>query len=430
MIYLLSLICALLPTYLIRFSIFGIPTTVLETIIYFAFLIQIINFKSQISKCKITIKSLKLFLISIVLLFISLIISVYISPDKRVALGIAKAWFFDPILLGGLVFLNVKSEKDFGKIVYGFATGAAFISLWGILQWFGFDFLLSHQKADTFNSFASYLGSGRVFGPFESPNYLGMYLAPISSLTLAYWLNSKFKSQNAKSQLKMQNSYLIFHNSYFLSFCLVAMLLALLFTKSLGAWLGFGVAAIFLLWYFVCQFKPIIRNSYFIIPATLFVVAVIFLINKLGIGRITDSFAARKEVWQVSWHLIKQHPVFGIGLGTFRSLYEQIIPTIHFPPINWLQMHPHNIFLAFWLNLGILGLISFIWILVLFFRNSFKLLNAKRYTLIPALVAAMLAIIAHGLIDTTYWKNDLAALFWLIVGLSFALNKFNKNEKS
>jgi len=405
----------------------------LETIIYFAFLIQIylilrskLGIKNYEIRNKKFISHISYIIIPIALFFVAIIISTIIAPDKRAALGIAKAWFFDPILLGALVAFNVKSEKDFGKIVYGFATGAAFISLWGILQWFGFDFLLSHQKADTFNSFASYLGSGRVFGPFESPNYLGMYLAPISSLTLAYWLNSKFKSQNAKSQLKMQNSYLIFHNSYFLSFCLVAMLLALLFTKSLGAWLGFGVAAIFLLWYFVCQFKPIIRNSYFIIPATLFVVAVIFLINKLGIGRITDSFAARKEVWQVSWYLIKQHPIFGIGLGPFPKIYTETIPQVHFPPINWMQMHPHNIFLAFWLNLGILGLISFIWILYLFFKKILFLLTTDYRLQTIALATAMLVIIAHGLIDTTYWKNDLACLFWLVVALSAALSRFGK----
>ncbi len=30
-------------------------------------------------------------------------------------------------------------------------------------------------------------------------------------------------------------------------------------------------------------------------------------------------------------------------------------------------------------------------------------------------LAAMVAVLIHGLVDTTYFKNDLALLFWLVV---------------
>ena len=100
MIYLLSLICALLPTYLIRFSIFGIPTTVLETIIYFAFLIQIylilrskLGIKNYEIRNKKFISHISYIIIPIALFFVAIIISTIIAPDKRAALGIAKAWF-------------------------------------------------------------------------------------------------------------------------------------------------------------------------------------------------------------------------------------------------------------------------------------------------------------------------------------------------
>lgn len=28
----------------------------------------------------------------------------------------------------------------------------------------------------------------------------------------------------------------------------------------------------------------------------------------------------------------------------------------------------------------------------------------------------MIYALVHGLVDTTYWKNDLALMFWLIIG--------------
>jgi len=453
MIWLLSLICFCLPTYLIRFKIFGIPTTVLEVLIYISAITTVIaKLKNQNKRIKTTTKKLKpvsLFiklksnlrrqvgavlrrqnlsnlkpsniLIPTVLLLLTGVISTIISLDKRTSLGILKGWFFDPILLGLLVALNVRTEEDFAKIVYGLATGGAVVSLWGILQWFGFSYLLPHQRTDS--SFLSYLATGRAFGPFESPNYLGMYLASIASLTLGYWLKSEIRNPKSETNYKSQipNS-----KNYLLAFCLAAMFLALLFTKSLGGWLGFGAGVAVLLFYFIRHSSFVIRHfryishiSYFIFLISI-IAACLLLINKLGPSRIIDSFAARKEVWQVSWYLIKQHPVLGIGLGMFRRVYTEVIPKVHFPPINWLQMHPHNIFLAFWLNLGLLGLISFIWILYLFFKNCFILLNHKSKIINPILTAAMLVILAHGLIDTTYWKNDLSAIFWVIVGLAFA----------
>jgi len=42
--------------------------------------------------------------------------------------------------------------------------------------------------------------------------------------------------------------------------------------------------------------------------------------------------------------------------------------------------------------------------------------------LILALLASMVTILIHGLVDTPYFKNDLSILFWLIVGLTIYQN--------
>ncbi|TSC53324.1 MAG: hypothetical protein LiPW39_336 [Parcubacteria group bacterium LiPW_39] len=34
-------------------------------------------------------------------------------------------------------------------------------------------------------------------------------------------------------------------------------------------------------------------------------------------------------------------------------------------------------------------------------------------------MAVMVYILVHGLLDTTYWKNDLALIFWAIIALSY-----------
>jgi hypothetical protein len=32
-------------------------------------------------------------------------------------------------------------------------------------------------------------------------------------------------------------------------------------------------------------------------------------------------------------------------------------------------------------------------------------------------------ILVHGLVDTTYWKNDLAVMFWIIIGMMAIIKK-------
>jgi hypothetical protein len=76
-----------------------------------------------------------------------------------------------------------------------------------------------------------------------------------------------------------------------------------------------------------------------------------------------------------------------------------------------------------WINLGILGLVGFIWILVWFFRVGLSHSTKKseirnlKSEIIPFLLSAMAVIITTGLVDTPYIKNDLAILFWLLPAL-------------
>ncbi|MEK7124040.1 MAG: hypothetical protein AAB851_04070, partial [Patescibacteria group bacterium] len=96
----------------------------------------------------------------------------------------------------------------------------------------------------------------------------------------------------------------------------------------------------------------------------------------------------------------------------------------YFPPyLEWAVPQPHNLFLAFWLQTGIAGFCGLILIIFSFFKektaalkqNGGGLFHHQNYNF--WLAAAMSVILIHGLIDTPYFKNDLSALFWLILAL-------------
>jgi O-antigen ligase len=108
--------------------------------------------------------------------------------------------------------------------------------------------------------------------------------------------------------------------------------------------------------------------------------------------------------------MLKDHPLFGVGLSGFPIVVK---PYHHAQGVEIFQ-YPHNLVLATWSEIGLMGLIGFILVLIWFFRRAYKL-HATRYTLL--LAAAMVAILVHGLVDVPYFKNDLSMLIWLLIFL-------------
>ena len=76
----------------------------------------------------------------------------------------------------------------------------------------------------------------------------------------------------------------------------------------------------------------------------------------------------RINMWGETTELLRANPLTGAGLASYS---KRIAPYHH--PINGndnieIFHHPHNIFLTMWVNLGILGLIGFVWMIVWFYR--------------------------------------------------------------
>ena len=92
-----------------------------------------------------------------------------------------------------------------------------------------------------------------------------------------------------------------------------------------------------------------------------------------------------------------------------------------------IYLYPHNIFLNFWSELGLIGLLVFIWLW--FKAGLINLINYWRFKtktslawLSWGLAGAWLASFVHGLVDVPYFKNDLALMFWLGLAVTAWLN--------
>lgn len=76
-------------------------------------------------------------------------------------------------------------------------------------------------------------------------------------------------------------------------------------------------------------------------------------------GSITSRFTAFKVAWLGGW----ENPFFGNGLGTFQFAGGELTQSLKYP---------HNIFLEFFYEMGLIGLMFFILILILIFKSTKK----------------------------------------------------------
>jgi putative inorganic carbon (HCO3(-)) transporter len=129
--------------------------------------------------------------------------------------------------------------------------------------------------------------------------------------------------------------------------------------------------------------------------------------------------AGRLELWSATLQMLREHLLFGAGLSGFAERVAPFWNPTH--PERFID--PHNILLNFWVETGILGLIAFAWIMVVAFRVSWRAWRDSETEWRPielGVMLALVAIVAHGLVDVPYFKNDLSLEFWTLVGLAWA----------
>ncbi len=124
----------------------------------------------------------------------------------------------------------------------------------------------------------------------------------------------------------------------------------------------------------------------------------------------------RLRLWESSLAMLRDHPLTGIGLDQFLYLYggHYLRPdAVHDSDLS----HPHNFALDFWTRLSLLGLLGFIAIQAGFWHLALRTLRAARgqdalvFAMTLALMGSMAGLLAHGLIDNSYFVIDLAFIF-------------------
>lgn len=374
---LVYLIIFLLPSYLIKIDIYGVPTNLLEILIAGLFIGWIFKKEYRTNFKNIILKNKKYCLL-IGLILVGLLISTKVGGNYKTSLGIIKGWFVFPIVF---IFLSASIlNKEQRKNAYLALFFSCFLVSLIALAYY----LLGRITFD-----------GRLQAFFNSPNYLAMYLAPAIFIG-CFWAEEKIRGK------KIVSAFLI-------GLAMLSVLISLYLTFSYASWVALSLALIIV---FMLKAK-----SYKSIMLVFFIVALAFFLQ-IGSRKLTDlvkmdersSFSSRMMIWTASKKMIMDNWAWGIGPGNFQAKYLECQK--YFPPyLQWAVSHPHNLYFDFWLYSGIIGLLSFLALIIFLLKD---LLKSKKDFLEIVALGILLYILFHGIADTTYFKNDLAAVFWMI----------------
>ena len=388
------IIVATLPSFLLRTSIAGIPTTLLELMIYAWFLVGYIAIIKHGQWHDFVIKVLKNKIVWVYGLFVLVAgLQVLVGDDIRLGFGAWKGWMLDPfIFLITSVYFD-SSMKKLHSLVYATFGTVLLVSVWGLVEYFG-DFGMQIP--------------GFVNAMFTSANYVSLLLVPLILLLLGLTLEQIRKN-------KINNNRLVVLIILYL-FVFVTIVL----TRSYAGMLSLGISGMMMIFYLPKTFK---FKKQIIITAmimSVFVFASIATQGKLqSYFDNTDynSFQTRQQIWNVTWELIYKNPVFGVGFGNFEPAYYDKAFEIYHPPLEWEVPRAHNLFLHTWVEVGLIGFGIFLYLLFILFKKVVIEYRKNGNIFYLGVLASLVSIVVYGFFDTPYYKNDLSIVFVILLVL-------------
>lgn len=388
-----ALTLVLLPSYLLRFSIGFVPMTVLEVLLLIVILVFVIRFFRQPQQ-----PFLFPFRLPVLLFLLSGAVSVIIAPDIRQALGLYKAYFLEPALFFLILANTIKSRREVTLVLVSLGLGVVGIGFVAVLQQLDFLPIAAHYGLES---------PPRATAVFPFPTAVGKFVGPLLALFAALWLvrpHQDISGEGAKAARSRRFFIGVF----------VFGLLALVLSVSRGALIGVAAAT------FVVSFFS--RHRRVILTVLLGLALLCFAVPQLreNVASVVRGADTSTDVhlimWQGAVRIIEAYPITGTGLASFPIVYERFRDAAHVE----LFPNPDQLFLTLWIETGLAGLLAFIVLLGSAVAAAWRGLTTDR-PLAVGLLAAFIALVVHGLVDTPYFKNDLAVVFWTLLALADAV---------
>lgn len=336
------------------------------------------------------------------------------------------------VTLIGLVIVNeILRRRQVQHVVMGLMTGVVLESLVGLAQ-YAFNMRFGLQVLGEVGEVAAQgLNQGtlegkvvhRVSAFLSHPNVFAAYLAfllPTAIALLFTRISAPFKA-----------------------LCIAAAVLgeaALIVTLSRSGWVSF--AAAFLLVIGLSFLNAQMRRRFVMARVLLIGAAVVVGIVFSGpiIDRLTLSDPGALSLrWRLvgdAWRMIEDKPILGHGLNAY--VYA-MPPYTQFGSLagvvrNYGDFLPavHNIYLLWWSEQGIVGLLLYLGVFAALFRIGYLNLRIRDEMMFAISIGAVCGLVAlsiDGIFSFTIRINMFLRVFWILSGLMIAVHYWHLREE-
>lgn len=308
--------------------------------------------------------------------------------------------------------------RDIRLFIKGIILLSVPVTVYGIKQFFVM-WPIDYKMIELATSSATtFLMGGwiRPFSTMSGPFQLGLYLTIILLLILAL-LKRKTTCQ---------------YQRILLTGLLILQITLLLMTRTKGNWVGFFIGVFIL---FILQshnpVRALIRMSIFSLAGGAIIFLVLFFTSGVVSNVLDEALFAithplqaptliyRLDLWQETIiPAIEQHPFLGYGTGSagegLRNLYEGT---------RSIYFFSHNLYIKIWLEMGLIGLLLFLWIVIKSLKNGLGQIhkptaqNLETTWILQWSAAVVIAFLVSGTVIATLDAFPPNYYFWILLGL-------------
>jgi putative inorganic carbon (HCO3(-)) transporter len=142
-------------------------------------------------------------------------------------------------------------------------------------------------------------------------------------------------------------------------------------------------------------------------------------VASIFVGRGDSSNNFRINVWMAVIEMIKDHPFLGIGPGNVA--FNQVYP--RYQQVGFNALSAYSVFLEILVETGAIGLFCFLWLLLTTLSQGWRRIQALRKLRsregfwLMAAVATLAGMLAHGMVDTVWYRPQVSTLWWMTMAL-------------
>lgn len=404
LIYLIYIYVLLLP--LLPSKINNIPVgDIILFLIIFVYIIKI--FANSNSRCNF-IEGIKDFFKDYLTIFMFILcgvmfLSAVYAPFRGMAIkeGLRFATY---IILFFIIKYEISDKNILNNILKVYIISVFIVCIFGIIQYF-----TKINVAPEFMYPKGYAFSMRVPSTLENPNSLGAFLI-IAIFPLI--MVAMFTKEKIEKMFYWITSALAFVN--------------IILSGSRNAWGGvlLGLLIIIIIYNWKALFFLLAGSvGSLIIPAVR--------------NRISDFKLIfqddRINLWKLAIKMIKDHPIKGVGNGNYYCLFGEYVKK--YPELGYNHHENftvHNSYLKIQSELGILGSLSFLGILI---SIVVKLVSFIKYSrdgfykvFYKGFIASTIVFFLMNLVDNLFFVPKIITYFWILVAISQSIIYNNKKR--